>query len=166
MILLKRCLHESQRKTLWLSFVNPRKDKSSRSQMFFEIGVLKNLRIFTGHMCWDLFLIKLQAWWPATLFKRDSNCFPVNFLKFLRTPFFIEHFRRLLLEGVCEGISLVKILQSCHFSIFGINHRCFRKMPIKKNNEQPRLLKRLSFLLVNVSIEINNVSKYIEIKDN
>ena len=48
----KRCLHESQWKTLWLSLVNPRKDRSSRLQMFFKIGVLKDLRIFTGeHLC-------------------------------------------------------------------------------------------------------------------
>ena len=51
------------------------------------------------------------------------------------------------LEGVCEGNSLVKILLPCHFNIFGINPRCLRKMPIKKNNEQTRLLKRLLFLL-------------------
>ena len=37
--------------------------------------------------------------------------------------------------GVSEGTSLVKISQSCHFNIFGISHRCLRKMPIKKNNE-------------------------------
>ena len=36
----KQCLRENQRKTLWLSFVNPRKERSSRSQMFFKIGVL------------------------------------------------------------------------------------------------------------------------------
>ena len=58
-----------------------------------------------------------------------------------------EYLRWLLLEGVCEGTSLVRILQSCYFNIFEINHRCFRKMPIKKNNEYSRLLKRLSFLL-------------------
>ena len=36
------------------------------------------------------FLIKLQA---ATLLKKRlwHRCFPVNFVKFLRTPFFIEH---------------------------------------------------------------------------
>ena len=62
-------------------------------------------------------------------------CFPVKFLKFLRTPLFTVHFRRLLLEGVCEATSLLKILQSCHINIFGINRNCFRKMPIKKNNE-------------------------------
>ena len=35
-------------------------------------------------------------------------------------------------ERICEGTSLVKIFQSCHFNTFGINHRCLRKMPIKK----------------------------------
>ena len=68
-------------------------------------------------------------------------------LKFLGTPFCIERLRWLRLKEICEGTSLVKILQSCHFNIFGINQRCFRKMPIKKNNEKPRLLKRLSILL-------------------
>ena len=35
---------------------------SSRSQMFFKIGVLKNCAIFTEkHLCWTLFLIKMQV---------------------------------------------------------------------------------------------------------
>ena len=47
--------------------------KSSRSQMFFKIGALKHFVNSTGkHLCWNLFLIKLQAR-PATLLKRDSN---------------------------------------------------------------------------------------------
>ena len=45
-----------------LSFVNSRMDRSSRSQMFLKIDVLKNFANFTGkHPCWSLFLIKLQA---------------------------------------------------------------------------------------------------------
>ena len=36
--------------------------RSSCSQMFFTIGVLKNFANFTGiDLCWSLFLIKLQA---------------------------------------------------------------------------------------------------------
>ena len=38
-------------------------------------------------------------------------------------------------ESVCEEISLVKILQSCYFNLFGTNHRCLRKMLLKKNIE-------------------------------
>ena len=46
--------------------------------MFFKIGALKNLAIFKGkHLCWSLFLIKLQA----------CN-FPVNVAKFLKNSFF------------------------------------------------------------------------------
>ena len=48
--------------------------RSSRRQILFQIGVLKNFAIFTGkHLCWSLFLIKLQDWNPATLIKGDSN---------------------------------------------------------------------------------------------
>ena len=48
--------------------------RSSRLEMFFKIGVLKNFAMFTGnHLCWNFFLIKLQPWRPATLLKRDSN---------------------------------------------------------------------------------------------
>ena len=45
------------------------------------------------------FLIMLQAP-PATLLKKTPwhRCFPVNFAKFLRTPFFTEHLRWLLLS--------------------------------------------------------------------
>ena len=50
-------------------------------------------------------------------------------------------------KRACEWSSLVKILYSCHCNIFGINRRCLRKIRIKNNNEQPRLLKRLSFSL-------------------
>ena len=56
--------------------------RSSRSQMFFRIGVLKKFAMFTEkHLCWSLFLIKLQ----------DFRCFPVNIAKLLRAAFFIEH---------------------------------------------------------------------------
>ena len=38
------------------------KHRSSRSQMYFKIGVLKNSAILTRkYLCWSLFLIKLQA---------------------------------------------------------------------------------------------------------
>ena len=41
---------------------------------------------------------------PATLLKKRlwHRCFPVNFVKFLRTPFFIEHLWWLLLQDINE----------------------------------------------------------------
>ena len=48
--------------------------RGSRSHMFFKIGVLINFAIFTGkHRRWTLFLIKLQFFRPAILWKRDSS---------------------------------------------------------------------------------------------
>ena len=42
--------------------VRSEKYRSSRLQMFFEKSVLKNFANFTGkHLCWSLYLIKLQA---------------------------------------------------------------------------------------------------------
>ena len=48
--------------------------RSSRLQKFLKIGVLKNFANFTGkNLCWGLFLIKLLAFKPATLLKRNSK---------------------------------------------------------------------------------------------
>ena len=48
--------------------------RSSRSQMFLKICVLKNFAKFTGkRLCWSLFLMMLQAWRAATLLKRKKN---------------------------------------------------------------------------------------------
>ena len=69
--------------------------------MSFNIDVLKDFAIFTGkHLCWNLFLIKIQAWRPATLLKKrlQHRCFPVNVAKFLITATFIEDLWRQLLE--------------------------------------------------------------------
>ena len=42
--------------------------RSRCSQMFFKMDVLKNFANFIGkHLCWSLFLIKLQAWRPVGL---------------------------------------------------------------------------------------------------
>ena len=55
--------------------------------------LLKNFAIFTGkQLCWRLFLIKLQAFSPETLLKRDSNT--GVFLCILRIlSFFEKHLR-------------------------------------------------------------------------
>ena len=73
-------------------------------------GVLKNFTKFTGkHLCQSLFFNKVAGLRPATLLKKRlwHRCFPVNFVKFLRTPFYIEHLWRLLL--MIYGIILVTI---------------------------------------------------------
>ena len=54
-------------------------------EVFCKKAVLKTFVIFTGkHFCWGLFLIKLQAFRPATLLKRNFNTgvFPWTLLNF------------------------------------------------------------------------------------
>ena len=48
--------------------------RSSRSQMFFKVGVFKSYAIFVGkYLRWSLFLITFQSFSPATLLKKNSN---------------------------------------------------------------------------------------------
>ena len=48
-------------------------NRSSLSQMFFKISVLKNFANFIGkHQYWSIFLTKLLAWRPATLLKKET----------------------------------------------------------------------------------------------
>ena len=67
--------------------------RSSHQRCSMKKSVLGNFPKFTGkHLCRVYFLIKLQAR-PANLLRRRlwHMCFPVNFEKFLRTPFYMEH---------------------------------------------------------------------------
>ena len=63
-------------------------------------GVFENLAKFSGkHLFHSLFINKVAGLRSSTLLKRRlwHRCFPVNFAKFLRTPFFIQHLWWLLL---------------------------------------------------------------------
>ena len=64
--------------------------RSSRPEVFYKKGVLRYFPKFTGkHLCQSLFFNKVAGLSPATLLKKTlwRRCFPVNFVKFLRTPF-------------------------------------------------------------------------------
>ena len=76
--------------------------RSSRPKVFCKKSVLKN---FTGssqeNICASVsFLNQVTGLRPATLLKKRLwlMCFPANFEKFLRKPFFIEHLWWLLLD--------------------------------------------------------------------
>ena len=87
-------LKSSDKSLFWHVF------RSSRPEVFCKKGVLSNFTKFTGkHLCQRLFFNKVAGLRPATLLKRSlwHRCFPVNFVKFLRTPFFMEHLWWLLL---------------------------------------------------------------------
>ena len=77
--------------------------RSSHRRCSIEIGVLRNFTKFTGkHLCQSLSFNKVADLRPATLLKKRlwHRCFPVNFVKFLRTPFLQNTSGRLLLKGV------------------------------------------------------------------
>ena len=68
--------------------------RSSRPEVFCKKGVLRNFTNITGkHLCQSLFFNKVSGLRPDTLLKKRlwHRCFSVNFGKFLRTPFYIEH---------------------------------------------------------------------------
>ena len=82
--------------------------RSSRPDVFCKKGDLRNFTKFIGkHLCQSLIFNKVAGLRLATLLKMRlwHRCFPVNFVKFRRTPFFIEHLRWLLL----------RVLFSCEF---------------------------------------------------
>ena len=58
--------------------------------MFFKIGALRNFAIFIGkHLCWSLFLIKLQAWrYHRCLIDALTQVLSYEIMKFLRTAFY------------------------------------------------------------------------------
>ena len=72
-------------------------------------GVLRNFAKFTGkRLCQSFFFNKVSGLRPATSLKKRLwyRCFPVNYAKFLRTPFLTEHLRWLLLELLLPEISM------------------------------------------------------------
>ena len=65
-------------------------------------GVLINFAKFTGkHLSQSFFFNKSADLRSATLLKKRlwHRCFPVNFAKFIRTPFFKKHLWWLLLQA-------------------------------------------------------------------
>ena len=73
--------------------------RSTRSQMFFKVRVLKSYAIFAGKPELESLFDKVPVLQVCNFIKNKlpQRCFPVNIAKFLRTAFFIEHFRWLLL---------------------------------------------------------------------
>ena len=81
--------------------------RSSRLEVFYRKGVLRNFAKFTRKsLCQSLFFSKVTDLRPAALLKKRPwhRSFPVNFAKFLRTPFFTEHLPWLLLKHLSKGV--------------------------------------------------------------
>ena len=76
-------------------------NRNSHQRCSIIKGILRNFARFTGkQLCQSPF-------WPATLLKKSlwHKCFPVNFAKFLRTPFLQNRSWRLLPINLVEWYS-------------------------------------------------------------
>ena len=85
-------------------------------------GVLRNFAKLTEHLCQSLFFNKVTGLRPATLLKKRllDRCFPVIFVKFLRTPFYTEHL------SVAASVIMNKT-KYCHAKLLSI-YFCNKKI--------------------------------------
>ena len=92
---------------------------SSRQDVSCKKGALRNFTKFTAK---DLCLR------PATLLKKRlwHRCFPVNFVKFLRTPVFIEHLSWLFFSCLVKKVLKVGLSLSKKICV-----TCFIESPLK-----------------------------------
>ena len=72
--------------------------RSSHPDIFCKKGALRNFGKLTGkHLCQNLYFNKVPGLACNFIKIETHRYFPVNFAKFLRTPFLREHLRWLLL---------------------------------------------------------------------
>ena len=73
---------------------------SSRPEVFCKKGVPRNLTKFTEKRQYQSLFLNKVAGQACNFIKKRlwCRCFPVNFVKFLRTPFLIEHLCWMLLQ--------------------------------------------------------------------
>ena len=133
--------------------------RSSHRRCSVKKGVLKKFGNFPGkHLCWSLFLIKLQAWACNFIKKRLQRwCFPVKFAEFLRTSILKNICERLLLFvspqntiANSSGVfALDETLTECKVSIFFLN------VTILFDQMQPYHLKvKKCFFKISINIPI------------
>ena len=82
--------------------------RSSHQKCSARKGILRNFVKFTGkHLSQSVFFNKVAGLMPASLLKKSlrHSCSPVNFAKFLRTPFLQNTSGRLLLT--CVSVVLI-----------------------------------------------------------
>ena len=78
-----------------------RNSEAAARVVLYKKAVIRNFTKFTGkHLFQSIFFNKVAGPRPATLFKKRLwyRCFPVNFVKFPRTPYLQNASGRLLLE--------------------------------------------------------------------
>ena len=116
--------------SLW-SFRSSRPEKQS-PEVFCTKGALRNFAKFTEkHLCQSLFFDEVADLRPVTLLKKRlwHRCFPVDFAKFLRTPFFTEHLQWLLLKFISHHTKEILYVQNTNF----LGNQPFKNQQAKPN---------------------------------
>ena len=140
--------------------------RSSRPEMFCKNGVLWNFAKFTGnHLCQSFSFMNVSSLRPpATLLKKRlwHRCFPVNFVKYLRTPFFTEHLRWLLLHVIIKLFSCNTSIGMTISNTFTSNARLklAKNQALAKQHLEAELLLFENYLLSSSNIVSNNNNRY------
>ena len=103
-------LSKSIKSALFFNLHNDYSSPSPVTKKQLSGDVLKIFAKFTViQLCQSLIFDKVAVLRPGTLLKQRlrHRCFPVNFAKYLRKPFYIEHLRCLLL---CISMNYILIL--------------------------------------------------------
>ena len=74
---------------IW-SYITSKSSRSSRPEVFCKNGVLRNFAKFSGKHLYQILFFNEVAGLRPELYQNE-NLAQLNFSKFLRTPFFIEH---------------------------------------------------------------------------
>ena len=127
----------------------PTVHRSSNQRCSIEISVLRNFAQFTGkHLCQSLFFNNVAGLRPVTLLKRRPwhRYFPVNFVKFLRTPFLQSTSGPLLLslgfnhvlEKLCDIICQITVSKTvCRIFLIFFRLRFINNLIVKSNFSEP-----------------------------
>ena len=94
--------------------------RSSCPELFCQEVVLENFAKFTGkHLCQSVFFNKVAGLRSPILLKKRPwyRCFPKNFVKFFRTPSFIEDLWWLLLSLFVQTLYRPNLLSVLTFNV-------------------------------------------------
>ena len=125
------------------------KYRSSRPEVFCKKDVLRNFAKFIAkHLYLSLFFSYRPR--PATLLKKRlwQWCFPVNFVKFLRTLFYIQHLWWLLLKNIHHNLNWetrkITGCKSLRVHCWEINRVTIEKVKRKIDHRHQNVLIRIS----------------------
>ena len=116
-------------------------------------------KIYGKHLCQSLFLNKVAGLRLATLLKKKlcHRCFPVNFPKFLRTPFLQNTSERVFLRMITLNAisSLLEIFLSSYFSNFLFS---VLKLNVTRSS-RPEVFCKKVFLVILQNLQENTCAK-------